>query len=160
MAIKSNLSIIQSLNEQIDLLENTVLQHVKIKPEFLSLLTIDGIGNILGMTIMLEIGNIYRFPSVGQFASYARCVDSCRSSNGKTKGTNNRKNGNKYLSWAFVEAAHCIIRHNKTAHKFYQRKRAQKNGALATKALAHKMARAAYHVIRNQEPFNMTLLFR
>ena len=160
MAIQSNLAIIQSLNEQIDLLEKTVLQYVKIKPEFSSLLTIDGIGDILGMTIMLETGDIHRFPSVGQFASYARCVDSRRSSNGKTKGSNNRKNGNKYLSWAFVEAAHSIIRHNKTAHKFYQRKRAQKNGALATKALAHKMARAAYHVIRNQEPFNMSLLFR
>jgi len=160
MAIQSNLMIIQALNQQVDKLENTVLQQIKLKPEFLSLLTIDGIGNILGMTIMLEVGDIHRFPSVGNFSSYARCVDSTRTSNGKKKGANNRKNGNKYLSWAFVEAAHCIIRHNKTAHKFYQRKRAQKNGALATKALAHKLARAAYHVIRNQEPFKLELLFR
>lgn len=160
MAIKSNLMIIQALNQQVDELEHTVLQQIKLKPEFLSLLTIDGIGKILGMTIMLEIGDIHRFPSVGNFSSYARCVDSSRISNGKRKGANNRKNGNKYLSWAFVEAAHCIIRHNKTAHKFYQRKRAQKNGALATKALAHKLARAAYHVIRNQEPFKLDLLFR
>ena len=119
----SNLTIIQSLNEQIDLLENTVLQHVKIKPEFLSLRTIGGIEKILAITIMLETGNIHRFPSVGQFASYARCVDSHHSSNGKTKGVNNRKNANTYLSWAFMEAAHCIIRHNKTAHNFFQRKR-------------------------------------
>lgn len=160
MAIKSNLMIIQALSQQIDVLERTVLQQIKLKPEFLSLLTIDGIGDILGMTIMLEIGDIDRFPSVGNFSSYARCVDSNRISNGKKKGTNNRKNGNKYLSWAFVEAAHSIIRHNKTAHKFYQRKRAQKNGALATKALAHKLARAAYHVIRKQEPFKLELLFR
>ena len=160
MAIKSNLMIIQALSQQIDVLEHTVLQQIKLKPEFLSLLTIDGIGDILGMTIMLEIGDIDRFPSVGNFSSYARCVDSSRMSNGKKKGTNNRKNGNKYLSWAFVEAAHSIIRHNKTAHKFYQRKRAQKNGALATKALAHKLARAAYHVIRNKEPFKLELLFR
>lgn len=160
MAIKSNLMMIQVLNQQIDELENTVLQQVKFKPEFLSLLTIDGIGEILGMTIMLEIGDIHRFPSVGNFSSYARCVDSHRTSNGKKKGDNNRKNGNKYLSWAFVEAAHSIIRHNKTAHKFYQRKRAKKNGALATKALAHKLARAAYHVIRKQEPFKLELLFR
>ena len=160
MAIKSNLVIIQALNQQIDELENTVLQQVKLKPEFLSLLTIDGIGKILGMTIMLETGDIHRFPSVGNFSSYARCVDSSRMSNSKKKGANNRKNGNKYLSWAFVEAAHSIIRHNKTAHKFYQRKRAKKNGALATKALAHKLARAAYHVIRKQEPFKLELLFR
>ena len=160
MAIKSNLMIIQALNQQVDELENTVLNQVKLKPEFLSLLTIDGIGKILGMTIMLEVGDIHRFPSVGNFSSYARCVDSSRTSNNKKKGTNNRKNGNKYLSWAFVEAAHSIIRYNKTAHKFYQRKRAQKNGALATKALAHKLARAAYHVIRNQEAFKVDLLFR
>jgi len=160
MAIKSNLTIIQALNQLIDDLEDAVLQQIKLKPEFLSLLTIDGIGKILGMTIMLETGDIRRFASVGNFSSYARCVDSSRTSNGKKKGSNNRKNGNKYLSWAFVEAAHCIIRHNKTAHKFYQRKRSQKNGALATKALAHKLARAAYHVMRNQEPFQLERLFR
>ena len=53
-------------------------------------------------------------------------------------------------AWAFVEAAHSIIRHYKPAHRFYQRKRAQKNGALATKALAHKLARAAYYIMRDQ----------
>jgi transposase len=160
MAIKSNLTMIQALNQQIDALEDTVLQQIKLNPAFLSLLTIDGIGKILGMTIMLETGDIHRFPSVAKFSSYARCVDSSRISNGKKKGANNRKNGNKYLAWAFVEAAHSIIRHNKTAHKFYQRKRAKKNGALATKALAHKLARAAYHVMRNQEPFQLERLFR
>jgi transposase len=160
MAIKSNLILIHTLNQQIDELEDTVLQQLKVKPEFLSLLTIDGIGKILGMTIMLETGDIHRFAAVANFSSYARCVDSSRISNGKKKGSNNRKNGNKYLAWAFVEAAHSIIRHNKTAHKFYQRKRAQKNGALATKALAHKLARAAYHVMRNQEPFQLERLFR
>lgn len=120
----------------------------------------DGVGDILGLTIALEIGDIRRFPRVGNFSSYCRCVDSSRLSNGKKKGDNNRKNGNKYLSWAFIEAAHSIIRHNKTAHRFYQRKRAQKNGALATKALAHKLARAAYYMIRDREPFKLDLLFR
>ena len=160
LAIQSNLIMIRALNQQIDTLEDTVLQQLKLEPEFQLLLTIDGIGKILAMTIMLETGDIHRFASVANFASYARCVDSSRLSNGKKKGENNRKNGNKYLAWAFVEAAHSIIRHSKTAHKFYQRKRAKKNGALATKALAHKLARAAYHVMRNQEPFQLERLFR
>jgi len=160
MAIKANLIMIRALNQQIELLEKTVKRQIEFKPEFQSLLTISGIGYILGMTIMLEIGDINRFPRVGNFSSYCRCVDSSRFSNGKIKGTNNRKNGNKYLAWAFVEAAHSIIRHNKTAHRFYQRKRAQKNGAVATKALAHKLARAAYYVIRNREPFKQELLFQ
>jgi len=159
MAINSNLTIIDVLNQQIDAIEKTVKQRMALKPEFQSLLTIDGIGDTLGMTIALETGDISRFEHVGNFSSYSRCVDSKRLSNGKKKGTNNQKNGNKYLAWAFVEAAHSIIRHNKEAHKFYQRKRAQKNGALATKALAHKMARAAYYVMRDRVPFNPARLF-
>ncbi len=151
MAIHSNLRMIEQLNQEIDLLESTVIDRCKLRPEFQSLLTINGIGNILGLTIMLEVGN---------FASYCRCVDSKRMSNGKKKGTNNQKNGNKYLSWAFVEAAHSIIRYNKTAHRFYQRKRAEKNGALATKALAHKLARASYYVMRDQTRFDIDMLFR
>jgi hypothetical protein len=138
----------------------SLLNLVEDRHMFQSLLTMDGVGDILGLTIALEIGDIRRFPRVSNFSSYCRCVDSSRLSNGKKKGDNNRKNGNKYLSGAFIEAAHSIIRHNKTAHRFYQRKRAQKNGALATKALAHKLARAAYYMIRDREPFKLDLLFR
>jgi len=159
MAIQSNLTIIQALSVEIQLLECSVKQQTTLKPEFQSLLTINGIGDILGLTIMLECGDIRRFPSVGHFSSYARCVDSSRISNGKKKGTNNKKNGNAYLSWAFIEAAHSIIRYNKVAHRFYQRKRAKVNGALATKALAHKLARAAYYVMRDQVPFQIERLF-
>lgn len=160
MAIKSNLDLIQVLNLQIDKLEKTVLKQVELKPEFKMLLTMNGIGPILGLTIMLETGDVNRFAKVGNFASYCRCVGSSRTSNGRKKGTNNSKNGNKYLAWAFVEAAHSIIRYNKTAHRFYQRKRSQKNGALATKALAHKLARAAYYIMRDKKPFDIGLLFR
>ena len=96
--------MIQALNQQIATLEDSVLKQLKLESASQLLLTIDGIGKILAMTIMLETGDISRFASVANFASYARCVDSNRISNGKKKGANNRKNGNKYLSWAFVEA--------------------------------------------------------
>lgn len=159
-ALKANLDVILQLNKQIDCLEKMVNQCVSTNPTYQHLLTINGIGPILATTIALETGDIHRFPGVGNFSSYARCVTSKRLSNNKKKGTNNRKNGNKYLSWAFVEAAHSIIRYDKTAHRFYQRKRAQSNGALATKALAHKLARAAFYVMRDQQPYNGELLFR
>lgn len=158
-AIKANLHIIETLNQEIQCIEKSVLAQSKLKPTFHNLCTINGIGEILGQTIMLETGDITRFAKVGNFSSYARCVDSSKTSNGKKKGVNNKKNGNKYLAWAFVEAAHCIICHNKTAHKFYQRKRSQCNGALATKALAHKLARAAYFVMRDNTPFQLDKLF-
>jgi len=69
------------------------------------LTSIDGIGLILALTIMLETGDISRFDKVGHYASYCRCVNGARYSNGKKKSNTNTKNGNKYLAWAFIEAA-------------------------------------------------------
>lgn len=159
LAIKSNLDVIALLNHQIDKLENQVEQNMVWKPKYQSLLTIKGVGPILGQTIQLETGDINRFKKVGNYASYCRCVDSTKLSNGKKKGANNSKNGNKYLSWAYVEAAHSMIRHCKIAHNFYKRKRSQKNAAVATKALAHKIARAAYFIMRDQIPYEQDRLF-
>lgn len=159
-AIQANLTVIATLNTEISEIEAAVEVQMRVQPQLRSLLTIHGIGDILGLTIALETGDIRRFPTAGQFASYCRCVKSERTSNGKQKGTNNRKNGNAYLAWAFTEAAHSIIRYHKAAHRFYQRKRAQKNGALATKALAHKLARAAYYVMRDGVAFDDRRLFR
>ena len=81
---------------------------------------------------MLESGNIQRFAKVGNFSSYCRCVKSERLSNGKKKGVGNRKNGNKYLAWAFIEAANFAIRYNEKIKKIYQRKKDKTNGIIAT----------------------------
>ena len=48
-----------------------------------------GLGQVLATTILLETGPIERFASIGNFASYARCVGSVRTSNGKKKGESN-----------------------------------------------------------------------
>jgi transposase len=159
LAIKSNLAVLLCLDEQIRELERVVLAQAKLKPAFEKLLTVDGIWKILGMTIMYEAGNMERFAKVGQFASYARCVSSSRWSNGKKKGEGNRKNGNKYLAWAFVEAAHYAVRFNERIRRFYQRKKAKTNGIVAIKAVAHKLARACYHVLKDQVPFEEARAF-
>ena len=136
------------------------LSRLKLKKSFQVLTTTPGIGSILGMTIMLEVGDIGRFAAAGNYASYCRCVKSTKLSNKKKKGQGNRKNGNKYLGWAYVEAAHLIIRFCKEANAFYQRKMAQVNGALATKALANKLARANFYMLRDQVDFKKERLFQ
>ena len=99
LAIKANLAVMQSADEQVQILEQTVTGRVKLREEFRFLKTVPGIGQILALTIMLETGDIRRFASVGNYASYCRCVGSQKISNGKKKGKGNTKNGNKYLSW-------------------------------------------------------------
>lgn len=159
LALESNQAIIQALQKQIQLLEKKIKQQCQMKPAFKSLHTVYGIGDILALTIMLETGDIQRFASVGDYASYCRCVDSKKTSNGKKKGEGNRKNGNQYLAWAYVEAAYHAQRFYEPAKRFFQRKQAKRNSIVATKALAHKLARASFFVMRDQVPFDPTRLF-
>ncbi len=104
LAANSNLRVLRCLETEVTQLEEAVKVQMKLKPAFQKLLTVDGIGLILGMTILLETGDIKRFAKVGNFASYCRCVDSQKLSNGKHKGRGNTKNGNKYLAWAFCRS--------------------------------------------------------
>jgi len=159
LAAGKSVAVIQFLSERIREVETAVLSEVGLRKEFESLLTIPGIGKILGLTIMLEVGEIGRFPSVGNYSSYCRCVKSERRSGGKKKGENNKKNGNRYLAWAYVEAAHFARRHQEGARRFYQRKVAKRNAVVATKALANKLARASYYVMRDQVPYDESKLF-
>jgi transposase len=159
LAARSSISAIRFLGERIKEIEKAVKSHIKLKPEFKYLLTMPGIGDILGLTIMLEVGDISRFPKGSNYSSYCRCVKSERLSNKKKKGEGNRKNGNKYLAWAYVEAAHFAKMHYSEAHSFYQRKEAERNSIVATKALGNKLARASYYVMRDQVPYDARKLF-
>ena len=159
LAMESNRVVCQALQQQIKVLEKRLEERVKLQPEFRLVKTIPGIGQVLATTIMLETGPVTRFAGVGNFSSYCRCVDSLRESNGKKKGEGNVKNGNKYLAWAFMEAANFALRYCPEAKRFYERKRGRTNRVVALKAVAHKLARACYHILREQQPFDVKRCF-
>jgi len=159
LAITSLIEPVRALTLQIRTIEREALSHARLRDEFAPLMTVWGIGKILALTIMYEVGDISRFRKVGNFTSYCRLVKTARLSVGKSKGSGNRKNGNPYLSWAFSEAAHHANRHHKEARRYFQRKRSKTNGIIAIRALAHKLARASYHVMRGQVDFNPAKLF-
>ncbi|MDE2089804.1 MAG: IS110 family transposase [Gammaproteobacteria bacterium] len=159
LAVHAHRAVIETLQGQIRALETRLHEQVALSPAYRLLTSVPGIGEVLATTIMLETGTITRFAKVGHFSSYARCVDSRHESNGKKKAEGNVKNGNKYLAWAFVEAAHSALRFCPEAKRFYERKRGQRNACVATKALAHKLARAAYHMLSEQKPFDVKRCF-
>jgi len=159
LALQANAAVMRTLQNQILVLEERLQQRVRLSEEFALLKSVPGIGTILATTIMLEVGTVKRFVKVGNFSSYCRCVQSLRVSNGKKKGEGNSKNGNQYLAWAFVEAAHFALRHCPQAKSFYERKKQQRNAVVATKALAHKLARACYHMLRERKSFEVERCF-
>jgi len=82
-----------------------------------------------------------------------------RESNDRKKGEGNKKCGNRYLAWAFSEAAHFAVRYNDRARRFFDRKTARLNRMVAIRAVAHKLARAAYFIQRDRVEFDAMKLF-
>jgi transposase len=150
---------IDFLTRQIKHVEKFLEDKVELKAPYQYLQTIDGVGKILSLTIMLETGPIARFAKVGNYVSYCRKVPTRWTSNQKTKGKGNKKNGNKYLAWAFSEAAELARRYETPARAYYNKKSAKTNFMVAHSALAHKLARAAYYVMRDQVPFDSAKVF-
>jgi len=159
LAVKSALKVMDCLQEQILSLEKAVHGQVRLHKGYQKLLTVPGIGKILALTIMLETGDIDRFPGVGNYVSYGRLVGSSHLTNGKRKGSGNTKNGNAFLCWAFIEAANFAIRHNEAIRCYYQRKQARTKRIVALKAVAHKLARACYYIIKEDVAFELTRAF-
>jgi transposase len=159
LAIRANVAVAATLAAQIEIVEKRLQEKVTPNPDYALLTTVPGIGQTLATVILLETGTIERFASAGHFASYSRCVDSQRTSNGKKKGEGNTRNGNPYLSWAFIEAANFAIRFSAEAKRFYERKKARTSPVIARKALAHKLARACFHMLKERKPFDVTRCF-
>jgi len=159
LAIKANVAVIATLQAQVEVVEKRLQYVVRPRAQYGFLPRVPGIGQTLATVILPETGPIDRFADVGNFASYARCVDSVRTSNRRKKGEGNVRNGNKYLAWAFVEAANFAVRFCPAAKRFHERKKARTNTIVATKALAHKLARACYQILKEGKPFDATRCF-
>ena len=116
--------------------------------------TFPGIGQILALTILYEIGDINRFPTVQQFASYSRLVKCKAESAGKTYGTSGNKIGNGYLKWAFSEAAVLYLRGNDNAKRYLAKLQKRMSKGKALSALAHKIGRCVYFMLRDRQVFD------
>ena len=158
-AIDSTTRILQLLEEEAKDLKATALQSGSELRGYRSLLSIRGVGELLALTIVCETGDTSRFRRVNNYASYCRCVRSEHTSNQRKKGEGNRKNGNPYLSWAFSEAAHFAIRYQPPARLFFEKKKRKTNGIIAMRAVANKLSRAAYFLIRDETIYQPEKLF-
>jgi transposase len=154
-----DVQLIDHLNKAIKQIEKMVLGMTKPLPCYQVLHSMPGVGRILALTITLETAEVKRFATAGDYASYCRCVDTRRMSNGKKKGENNSKCGNKYLAWAYVEAANFAKRYDLQCRQFHDRKSARANKIVATKALACKLAKAAWHMMSEQTRYDPARMF-
>lgn len=121
--------------------------------------TIPGVGPILALVILYEIHAINRFPTEGNFISYARLVKCAHESEGKRmKGCNN-KIGNAHLKWAFSEAAVLFLRENEPAKRMHEKLVGKYGKAKALSIIAQKLGRLVYFMLKRKEPFSRKRFF-
>jgi len=158
LALRNDLAMIRHFDTQIFQLEEELQRQAKqsASREYALLQTVPGIGENLGMTILCEIGDIARFPTVKDFLSYCRLVKGTVASAGKIKGLRGAKLGNPYLRWAFGEAAVIAKRDHAVIGPLAQRLEARMNGNKfkANTVVAIKLARAAYYMLRSKTVFD------
>jgi transposase len=158
VTIETDIATINSLSGQIKRLESSLRKMAQVENPnmFFRLKSVTGIGDILAMVILYEVGDINRFGAVGNFLSYARLVPGKHESNGKSYGSPGRKQGNPHLKWAFSEAVSLLLRESETA-KEVQKQWEKKHGRAKTLAiLAARLGRAVYLILKRGEMFDQT----
>jgi transposase len=159
--VEADLALIDAYDEQIRDLELYLTRSAKIDdPQaYARLRSIPGVGPVLSLILLYEIHEIRRFPEAGQFLSYARLVRCVHESAGKKQGTGGNKIGNAHLKWAFSEAVCLLLRQSERAKKWLARREKKQGKKKALGALAARLGRAVYHLLRKGEVFDESRFF-
>jgi transposase len=160
-SVDVDVALMDALHEQILTIErriNTqVPQHDPVAVHLLR--SIPGVGKTLALVILYETHDINRFPTVGNFISYARLVKCTHESAGKRKTGTNNKIGNVHLKWAFSEAACLFLRRNELGKRYHQRLVGRYGKAKALSILAQKLGRTVYTILKRRTPFDAKRFF-
>ena len=155
-SVDLDLDLVTFFDKELNKVEWKLKKHAQTcnSKEFNLLKTVPGIGDILAMTILYEIGDVSRFPSVQKFASYCRLVKCKAESAGKTYGIQGNKIGNAHLKWAFSEAAVLYLRGNEKAQRYLQKLQRRMPKSKALSVLSHKIGRAVFFMLKTGTVFD------
>ena len=156
-SVALDLHLIDAYDQLLRKVELEILRHAKQHDAqaYHLLDSVPGIGKILGLVLLYEVHDIHRFPRVQDFVSYCRLVKSKKESAGKTYATSGNKIGNANLKWAFSEAAVLFLKDNPVGQAYVARLEKKHDKGKALTILAHKLARAVYHMLWRKEAFDM-----
>lgn len=163
--MRLQLAQIDLLSEHIEQLDERLGQVFEETASVCFLRTIPGMGFVLSMVVESEVGDIGRFASAEHFASYCGTTPRVHASGGKVRYGQLRPDVNRYLKWAFMEAANTISanrRHwpQKYVAQRYEKVFATKGHAKAVGAVARHLAESTYWILTRKEPYHDPALKR
>ena len=153
--ITQSIEQIELLDRQIELLESEMTDIVKSLDSVI--MTIPGIGYVNGGMILGEIGDIHRFNTPSQLLAFAGLDPTVyQSGNFEAKNTRMSKRGSRALRFALVNAAHNVVKCNKTFKTYYDQKISE--GRSHYSALGHcagKLVRVIFKMLKDNVAFNL-----
>jgi transposase len=160
--VECDLSVADHIHQLINQLEAYIIRHTKqFDPRtYYRLQSVPGIGQVLALVILYEVGDLARFPTVQSFCSYARLVKCPKESAGKLYGYGGGKIGNAHLKWAFSEATALFMRESQRAKAFVAKLEKKHGKGKAMSILAHKLGRAVYFMWKRQDAFDEKYFFK
>lgn len=157
-SVEVQLKLLDQVEEQIQECEKDIKEVIEKTPAMKLLTTLPGVGPILAIVIALEVGDVERFPRAEKLASYAGTVPRVKESGGKVRYGKVRPDVNRYLKWAFVEAANsAVINQTRWADRhvvrLYLRIMRRRGHGKAVVAVARHLAEATYWMLKKNEPY-------
>ena len=157
-AVERLLEQLEETSEKINLFERRMKEVFAGSEELELLQTLPGVGFVLAVVILLEVGEVGRFPDGSRLASYSGTTPRVHASGGKVRYGQLRADVNRYLKWAFVEAANVIsMNHRRSPYRhvnrLYLRLRQRKGHQKAVGAVARHLAEATYWILTKREPY-------
>jgi len=149
---------IEELGSQIKEFEARIRTAFQPTAAIQHLMTVPGLGLTLAVVVALEVGDVARFATAEKLAGYAGTTPRVYACGGKTRFGRSRPDVNRYLKWAFIEAAKAICltrRRRPTRHvsRLYERIARRKGHPKAIGAVARHLAEATFCVLSKQEPY-------
>jgi len=149
---------LDEVEHQIERIEKRMKEIFSVEEEMKLLMTMPGVGFILSIVIMLEVGDIGRFSGPERLASYSGTVPRVHASGDKIRYGRLRPDTNRYLKWAFSEAGNSVAVNrekspNRHVSRLYERIRQRKGHAKAVGAVARHLAEATYWILTKKEPY-------
>jgi len=144
---------LESLNNQIEELEEVIKKNAKTDYDCMLLMSIPGISFFTALVIKSEIGDISRFRNSQKLCSYAGLIPSTYQSAEKIRFGRITKRGSKWLRKALIDSVTSGSRNPNKIAAFYKKLKKNKGTGKAKVAAGRKLCSVIFAMLSDKQYF-------
>jgi transposase len=154
--LRNSLALLEDLDDRVDAADQQLLAHASLELSARLLMTIPGVGTTVAIGLVAAIGDVRRFDTPQQLASYLGLVPRVSQSAGRCHHGRITKAGSSSARALAIEAAQVLARSSSPLTATYWRVLRKRGHNVAVTALARKLIIVVWHLLKNREPYRYT----